>query len=118
VANPALFRQAFAILCRYPAQEISYTKLRGQLQDKGNTDLIKYYIELYAGAVWCLVGRSREVFSHPLKGQKQERATHASPLIWLSVVKQTKAFLSTFASGCAVLQFPEHMPGQNLLLRR
>jgi len=28
--------------CRYPAQEISYTLLLGQLQDKGNTDLIKY----------------------------------------------------------------------------
>lgn len=50
VANPALFRQAFEILCRYPAQEISYTKLLGQLQDKGNTDLIKYYLQLYAGA--------------------------------------------------------------------
>ena len=50
VANSALFRQAFEILCRYPAQEISYTKLLGQLQDKGNTDLIKYYLELYAGA--------------------------------------------------------------------
>ena len=50
VANPALFRQAFEILCAYPAQEISYTKLLGQLQDKGNTDLIKYYIELYGGA--------------------------------------------------------------------
>ena len=50
VGNPALFRQAFEILCQYPAQEISYTKLLGQLQDKGNTDLIKYYIELFAGA--------------------------------------------------------------------
>lgn len=50
VGNPALFRQAFKILCHYPAQEISYTKLLGQLQDKGNTDLVKYYIELYAGA--------------------------------------------------------------------
>jgi len=50
VANPVLFRQAFEILCRYPAQEISYTKLLGQLQDKGNTDLIKYYLELYGGA--------------------------------------------------------------------
>ncbi|MGV8058067.1 MAG: ATP-binding protein [Smithellaceae bacterium] len=50
VGNPALFRQAFEILCRYPAQEISYTKLLGQLQDKGNTDLVKYYIELYSGA--------------------------------------------------------------------
>jgi predicted AAA+ superfamily ATPase len=50
VANPALFRQAFEILCHYPAQEISYTKLLGQLQDRGNTDLVKYYLELYAGA--------------------------------------------------------------------
>ncbi|WP_404303063.1 ATP-binding protein [Alicycliphilus denitrificans] len=50
VANPALFRQAFQILCAYPAQEISYTKLLGQLQDKGNTDLVKHYIELYGGA--------------------------------------------------------------------
>lgn len=50
VANPALFRQAFEILCAYPAQEISYTKLLGQLQDKGNTDLVKTYIELYGGA--------------------------------------------------------------------
>lgn len=50
VGNPALFRQAFEILSRYPAQEISYTKLLGQLQDKGNTDLVKYYIELYSGS--------------------------------------------------------------------
>ena len=50
VASPALFRQAFTILTSYPAQEISYTKLLGQLQDRGNTDLIKYYIELYEAA--------------------------------------------------------------------
>ncbi len=50
VGNPSLFRQAFEILCRYPAQEVSYTKLLGQLQEKGNTDLVKYYIELYSGA--------------------------------------------------------------------
>ena len=50
VANPALFRQAFQILCAYPAQEISYTKLLGQLQDKGNTDLVKSYIAMYGGA--------------------------------------------------------------------
>ena len=50
VAKPALFRQAFEILCHYPAQEVSFTKLLGQLQDRGNTDLVKYYIELYGGA--------------------------------------------------------------------
>jgi predicted AAA+ superfamily ATPase len=50
IAKPALFRQAFRILMSYPAQDISYTKLLGQLQDKGNTDLIKHYIGLYEAA--------------------------------------------------------------------
>ena len=50
VKKPALFRQCFEILSSYPAQEISYRKLLGHLQDKGNTDLIKYYIDLYCGA--------------------------------------------------------------------
>jgi len=50
VNKPALFRQAFGILMSYPAQEISYTKLLGQLQDSGNTDLVKYYLQLYEGA--------------------------------------------------------------------
>lgn len=50
VKSPALFRQAFEILMSYPAQEISYTKLLGQLQNKGNTDLVKHYIKLFEGA--------------------------------------------------------------------
>ncbi len=50
VGNPALFKQAFEILAHYPAQEVSYTKLLGQLQNKGNVELIKHYINLYSGA--------------------------------------------------------------------
>ncbi|PWU17896.1 MAG: AAA family ATPase [Bdellovibrio sp.] len=50
VQKPALFRQAFGLLMSYPAQDISYTKLLGQLQDAGNTDLVKRYIDLYEGA--------------------------------------------------------------------
>jgi predicted AAA+ superfamily ATPase len=50
VKSPALFKQAFDLLISYPAQEISYTKLLGQLQDKGNTELVKHYIKLYEGA--------------------------------------------------------------------
>ncbi len=50
IKSPALFKQCFDIVCSYPAQEISYTKLLGQLQDKGNTDLVKYYLELLEGA--------------------------------------------------------------------
>lgn len=50
VRKPGLFRQTFEILAAYPAQEVSYTKLLGQLQEKGNTDLVKHYIELYEAA--------------------------------------------------------------------
>lgn len=50
VKSPALFKQAFEIITSYPAQEISYTKLLGQLQDKGNVEIIKYYLSLYEGA--------------------------------------------------------------------
>ena len=50
VKSPALFRQAFEIILSYPAQEISFTKLLGQIQDKGNVELIKHYIHLYEGA--------------------------------------------------------------------
>ncbi len=50
IQKPALFKQVFNILCNYPAQEISYTKLLGQLQSKGNTDLIKTYISFYEKA--------------------------------------------------------------------
>lgn len=50
VKSPALFRQSFDIICSYAAQEISYSKLLGQLQDKGNTDFVKHYIELFEAA--------------------------------------------------------------------
>ena len=50
IQKPSLFKQVFEILCNYPAQEISYTKLLGQLQNKGNTDLIKTYISFYEKA--------------------------------------------------------------------
>lgn len=50
VKSPALFRQTFEILISYPAQEISYTKILGQIQDKGNVELVKHYIALFEGA--------------------------------------------------------------------
>jgi len=50
VKSAALFRQCFEIATSYAAQEISYTKLLGQLQDKGNTDLVKQYLDHFEGA--------------------------------------------------------------------
>ncbi len=50
VRNPGLFRQTFQLLRTLPATEISYTKLLGQLHERGNTELIKNYLDLYDGA--------------------------------------------------------------------
>jgi uncharacterized protein len=50
VRSPALFRQSFELFMSYPAQEMSYNKLLGQLQDKGNVDLIKYYLQIFEQA--------------------------------------------------------------------
>ncbi len=50
VRSPALFRQTFYLLAAHPAQVVSYNKLLGQLQDRGNVDLIKHYIELFEAA--------------------------------------------------------------------
>ena len=50
IKNPALFRQTFALACQYPAQEVSYNKLLGQLQEAGNVDQIKHYLDLFQQA--------------------------------------------------------------------
>jgi predicted AAA+ superfamily ATPase len=50
VKKPALFRQTFVMTSQFPAQEISYNKLLGQLQDAGNVDQIKNYLDLFSKA--------------------------------------------------------------------
>lgn len=50
VGKPALFRQTFELSMAYPAQEISFQKLLGQLQESGNVTTIKHYLELLEGA--------------------------------------------------------------------
>lgn len=50
VNKPALLRRLFEIGCRYSGQELSYTKLLGQLQDAGNTTTLAHYLDLLAGA--------------------------------------------------------------------
>jgi len=50
VQKPALFRQAFELAMAYPAQEVSLQKLLGQLQESGNVNTIKHYLDLLQGA--------------------------------------------------------------------
>lgn len=50
VRKPALLRALFEIGAAYSAQEISYRKLLGQLDDRGNTETVSHYLDLIAHA--------------------------------------------------------------------
>ena len=55
IEKPALLRQLFGLGCRYSGQELSYTKMLGQLTDAGNTTTLAHYLDLL-GAVGMLTG--------------------------------------------------------------
>ncbi len=50
IRNPTLLRQLFFVAMGYPAQEISFQKLIGQLQDKGAVATVKHYLEILESA--------------------------------------------------------------------
>lgn len=50
VRKPALLRALFEVGALYSGQEISYRKILGQLDDKGNTDTIAHYLDLLSQA--------------------------------------------------------------------
>ncbi len=50
VRKPALLRALFELGAVYSAQEISYRKLLGQLDEKGNTETISHYLTLISHA--------------------------------------------------------------------
>ncbi|MFA6736917.1 MAG: ATP-binding protein [Saccharofermentanales bacterium] len=50
VRKPALLRSLFVLGSGYSAQELSFTKLLGQLQDAGNTVTLAHYLELLTKA--------------------------------------------------------------------
>lgn len=50
ILKPALFRQVLETALQYPAQEISYQKIVGQLQEAGNAETIKAYLGILNSA--------------------------------------------------------------------
>lgn len=50
VRKPAVLQALFLLGAQYSGQEISYRKLLGQLDDKGNTETIAHYLQLLQGA--------------------------------------------------------------------
>lgn len=113
VKSPALFRQCFELACSYGGQEISYNKLLGQLQDKGNVELVKHYLELFEGAFLLK--------QLPKYSQKKVLSRASSPKIlplcpalysWtkdgeLSSEERGRAF--EIAVGCELARLPGHL---------
>ena len=56
VDKPALLRRLLELGCVYSGQILSYTKMLGQLQDRGNTVTLAHYLDLLgaAGMLVCL----------------------------------------------------------------
>lgn len=50
VRKPALMRALFELGAQYSAQELSYRKILGQLDDRGNTETVKHYLDLLSKA--------------------------------------------------------------------
>ena len=50
VKKPALFKQTFELACRHAGEILSLNKFLGQLQEGGNVDLVKHYLNLYQQA--------------------------------------------------------------------
>jgi predicted AAA+ superfamily ATPase len=71
VRKPALLRSLFTLGASYSAQELSYTKILGQLLDAGNTVTLAHYLELLDKAnILCglpkyAAGKLRERKSSP-----------------------------------------------------
>jgi hypothetical protein len=50
VDKPALLRRLFEFACTHSAQQLSYQKMLGQLQDAGNTVTLAHYLRLLEAA--------------------------------------------------------------------
>ena len=71
VRKPALLRRLFELGSYYSGQELSYRKILGQLDDRGNTDTVAHYLDLLGGA-GMLAGLLKY---HP----KEHRSRRSSP---------------------------------------
>lgn len=50
IDKPALLRRLFELACSYSGQILSYRKIAGELQDKGNITTLAHYLDLLHGA--------------------------------------------------------------------
>lgn len=105
VRKPALFRQTVELLLSYPAQVISYTKLLGQLQESGNAETVKSYMQLLE---FAFLVKGVEKFSN-----KKHLAKASSP----KIIPLSPALITAFHPEAELGRRFEAYVGQCLLRR-
>ena len=95
IGKPALFRQTFELSMKYPSQEISFQKLLGQLQERGNVTTIKHYLELMENAYLL---KLLYKFSN-----SSVAATGSSP----KILPLNNALINSYANSITTVKEPE-----------
>jgi predicted AAA+ superfamily ATPase len=88
VRKPALLRSLFMLGAMYSAQELSFTKMLGQLQDAGNTVTLAHYLEL--------LGKADMLTGLPIYSGNRIRARKSSPRL---MVYNTALMTYAYGSG-------------------
>ena len=93
VRKPALLRALFEVGAIYSAREISYRKLLGQLDDRGNTDTIAHYR--------TLLSRAGLLSGLPKYDEKLLKERASSPASWCTIPRSWLPPRASDASVCA-----------------
>ncbi len=112
VRKPALLRNLFLLACRYPAQELSFTKMLGQLHEAGNTTTLANYLHLCEQA-WLLSGIERYSGSRVAR-----RASSPKLVLWtnsLATAAFTRGPEAWRQDGAAWGRLVENAVGAHLL---
>jgi hypothetical protein len=94
VTKPVLLRHLFALAATLPAQQVSYTKMLGQLHDAGNTTTLSNYLKLLENA-FLISGL--ELFS---RGVQRKRGSSPKLVLWNNALVNalsTKSFAESLA---------------------
>jgi len=76
IAKPVLLRHLFALAATLPAQQVSYTKMLGQLHDAGNTTTLAHYLKMLDAA---FLASGLEIFS---RGLQRKRGSSPKLILW------------------------------------
>ena len=114
VRKPALLRSLFTLGASYSAQELSYTKILGQLHDAGNTVTLAHYLELLDNAnILCGLAKYSENRIRSRQSSPRLMVYDTSLMVWAAGASRKSILETPDARGHLV----ESAVGASLLAR-